>query len=217
MPDELRHDTHDIVRPSSTQYSLSLEDVSRRFDEAGLSRDIRTLQRYCAAGRLVSIKEMTASGLTYFVDPTSVDRAIIQLAQLHNLTDQVRHSPASPNVSHHAAQEFEPSKTPDVPRPSAAGRDTDTEEIPERQSASEPDTSGIVALLERENSTLREQSEFFRDQIKVKDTQIAALLERDKETNYLVRGLQTMLAPLLGRGGNADRQQEGSHGLENDR
>jgi hypothetical protein len=35
----------------------------------------------------------------------------------------------------------------------------------------------------------------------VKDTQIAALLERDKEeTNYLVGGLQTMLAPLLGRG-----------------
>ena len=48
-----------------------------------------------------------------------------------------------------------------------------------------------------------------RHQIQVKDTQIAALLERDKETNYLVRGLQTMLAPLLGRGGNADHRQEG--------
>ena len=32
---------------------------------------------------------------------------------------------------------------------------------------------------------------------------VAALLERDKETNYLVRGLQTMLAPLLGRGADA--------------
>ena len=48
------------------------------------------------------------------------------------------------------------------------------------------------------STSLREQNAFFRDQIGVKDTQIAALLERDKETNYLVRGLQTMLAPLLG-------------------
>src|SRR5450755_2289533 len=105
MPDEPRHDNPDTARPSATQYSLSLEDVSRRFDEAGLSRDIRTLQRYCAAGRLVSIKEMTASGLTYFVDPASVDRAIVQLAQLHNLTDQVRHSPTSEVASHHVARE----------------------------------------------------------------------------------------------------------------
>jgi hypothetical protein len=67
----------------------------------------------------------------------------------------------------------------------------------------------MVALLERENASLRDQSEFYRHQIEVKDTQIAALLERDKETNYLVRGLQTMLAPLLGRGGNADHPQEG--------
>ena len=154
MPDEPRHDNPDIARPSATQYSLSLEDVSRRFDDAGLSRDIRTLQRYCAAGRLVSIKEMTASGLTYFVDPVSVERAINQLAQLHNLTDQVRHSPASENVSHHVAQESEPSKTTDTPRPSAADRDIETEEIPERQGAPEPDMSGLVALLERENTTL---------------------------------------------------------------
>jgi hypothetical protein len=36
------------------------------------------------------------------------------------------------------------------------------------------------------------------DEIKIKNEQIAALLERDRETNFLVRGLQTMLAPLLG-------------------
>ncbi len=204
MPDEPRRDASDIGRPSATQYSLSLEDVSRRFDEAGLSRDIRTLQRYCAAGRLASIKEMTASGLTYFVDPGSVDRAIRELAQLHNLTDQVRRSTASENVSHTVAQEFKPLETPDTPRPSAADRDIEASIIQERQSAPEPDMSGVVAVLERENLLLREQKDFYRNQVEVKDTQIAALLERDKETNYLVRGLQTMLAPLLGRGGNAD-------------
>ena len=99
--------------------------------------------------------------------------------------------------------------TVDSPRPSAADRDIETEIIQERQSAPEPDTSGVVAVLERENTLLREQKDFYRHQVEVKDTQIAALLERDKETNYLVRGLQTMLAPLLGRGGNSDHRQDG--------
>ncbi len=208
MPDELRHDAPDLARPSLAHYSLSLEDVSRRFDEAGLSRDIRTLQRYCAAGRLVSIKEMTASGLTYFVDPASVDRAITQLAQLHNLTNQVRHSPTSEILSHNVVQESEPKIQIDTPRLSAVDRDKETEKIPERQSPTQPDVSGRVALLESENVLLREQKDFYRNQVEVKDTQIAALLERDKETNYLVRGLQTMLAPLLGRGGHADLREE---------
>jgi hypothetical protein len=45
-----------------------------RFVEAGLPRNIRSLQRYCAAGRLDCITEETASGLAYFVDPESVER-----------------------------------------------------------------------------------------------------------------------------------------------
>jgi hypothetical protein len=47
-----------------------------------------------------------------------------------------------------------------------------------------------VGLLEKEN-------EFLRGQVSVKDTQIEALLERDKETNTLIHRLQAMLAPLL--------------------
>ncbi|MDR3572033.1 MAG: hypothetical protein P4L81_07695 [Candidatus Pacebacteria bacterium] len=198
----------DQARPSATQYSLSLDDVSRLFDDAGLPRNVRTLQRYCAAGRLDCIKEETATGLAYFVDPVSVERAIKQLAQLHGLTDEVRHGTTSEKVTDSVAHDAEPSPTGDTPRPIAADRDTDTEIIPERQTTPEPDVSGLVAVLERENVSLREQGEFFRHQIEVKDTQIAALLERDKETNYLVRGLQTMLAPLLGRGANADHRAD---------
>jgi hypothetical protein len=54
-----------------------------------------------------------------------------------------------------------------------------------------PENSPYVALLEKVNEAQAQE-------IKIKNEQIAALLERDKETNYLVRGLQTMLAPLLG-------------------
>jgi hypothetical protein len=209
MPDEPRHDVSDTARPSATRYSLSLEDVSRLFEDAGLPRNGRTLQRYCAAGRLDCIKEMTVSGLAYFVDPASVARAIKELAQLHGLTDEVRHSATPERVSHYVGQDSEPLATPDTPRPRAADRDIEGPIIQERQSAPEPDVSGVVAVLERENTVLRQQNEFLYRQVDVKDTQIAALLERDKETNYLVRGLQTMLAPLLGRGGNGDPQPEG--------
>jgi hypothetical protein len=209
MPDEPRRDTLDTARLSATGYPLTLEDVSHLFEEAGLPRNTRTLQRYCAAGRLDCIKEETVSGLAYFVDPDSVDRAIKQLAQLHGLTEEVRQSATLESMSHRVGQDAESLVTADSPRPSAADRDIGEHIIPERQSALEPDTSGIVALLERENAGLREQGEFFRHQIEVKDTQIAALLERDKETNYLVRGLQTILAPLLGRGGNSDHRPEG--------
>jgi hypothetical protein len=209
MPDEPRHNAPDAARPTATEYPLTLEEVSRLFNDAGLPRNVRTLQRYCAAGRLDCIKEETATGLAYFVDPVSVERAIKQLAQLHGLTDEVRQSATPEEMSHHVAQVAAPSPMPDTPRPSAADRDNGNEKPLERQSAPESDMSGRVALLESENTLLREQKDFYRNQVEVKDTQIAALLERDKETNYLVRGLQTMLAPLLGRGGNADHRQEG--------
>ncbi|MGO4869792.1 MAG: hypothetical protein ACLPGW_04155 [Roseiarcus sp.] len=192
-----------------------MEDVSRLFDEAGLPRNVRTLQRYCAAGRLDSIKEETATGLAYFVDPVSVERAIKQLAQLHGLTDEVRHGATSEEMPHIVAHDAEPSPPPDAPRPSVVDRDKGTETIAERQSAPEPDTSGLVAVLERENVGLREQNEFLRRQVDVKDTQIDALLERDKETNYIVRGLQTMLAPLLGRGGNSDHRPDSDQHADN--
>jgi hypothetical protein len=212
MPDEPRHSTPATPRPTATEYSLTLENVSQLFSEGGLPRDKRTLQRYCAAGRLDCIKEETVTGLTYFVNPASVERAIKQLAQLHSLTDEVRHSETLEVVSHSVALDSEPFAKNDEPRSPAADRDIEVNDIPVRQTAPESDMSGLVVVLERENANLREQSEFFRHQIEVKDTQIAALLERDKETNYLVRGLQTMLAPLLGRGSNAEHRHQADEG-----
>ena len=58
--------------------------------------------------------------------------------------------------------------------------------------------SRYVVGLERAVERALEDRAFLHEQIKVKDTQIAALLERDRETNILVRGLQQMLSPLLG-------------------
>jgi hypothetical protein len=201
MRDEARHDASDTPRPSATRYILSLEETALRFTDAGLPRNIRSLQRYCAAGRLDCIKEETVSGLAYFVDPDSVERAITQLAQLHGITDEVRHSTTVHDMSHHVVSEDQTRLVDDTPRPSAANRDNDAPENQERQSPPQPDVSELVALIKEENR-------FLRDQIGVKDTQIAALLERDKETNFLIRGLQTMLSPLLGSGERRDPPEQ---------
>ncbi|RNJ50939.1 hypothetical protein [Methylocystis hirsuta] len=201
MPDEARQHDPDTARPSATRYSLTLNETARLFAEAGLPRNSRSLQRYCAAGRLDCIKEETATGLTFFVDPASVERAITQLAQLHGITDEVRQGAAEPDMSPSVAPAIEPNAKFDQPRPSAVERDTVAQEIPERPTSPQSDMSRYVAQVESENAMLKEHVAFLREQSQVKDTQIAALLERDRETNYLVRGLQHMLAPLLGRGG----------------
>lgn len=96
----------------------------------------------------------------------------------------------------------------DTPRPSAVERDSGEPENQERHSPPQPDVSELVGLIKEENR-------FLREQIGVKDIQIAALLERDKETNFLIRGLQTMLAPLLGRGSGAEPFRTAHHDTRN--
>jgi hypothetical protein len=77
-----------------------------------------------------------------------------------------------------------------------------------RQVATEPaatvETSRYVAHLEHQLEVARDERDFLREQLNRKDKTIDALLERDKETNYLVRGLQEMLTPLLGGGRRRD-------------
>ena len=66
------------------------------------------------------------------------------------------------------------------------------------QAAITADNSKYVTLLEKINE---QQSK----ELEIKNQQITALLERDRETNILFRGLQTMLAPLLGSGEQKDK------------
>ena len=54
-----------------------------------------------------------------------------------------------------------------------------------------------VERLEREAEQAKDERDFLREQIDRKDKTIEALIERDRETNFLIRGLQQMI-PLLG-------------------
>jgi hypothetical protein len=72
------------------------------------------------------------------------------------------------------------------------------------QAVSTADTSKYVALLERINEQQAKE-------LDIKNQQIASMLERDRETNILFRGLQTMLAPLLGSGNGELRDKTNSN------
>jgi hypothetical protein len=109
------------------------------------------------------------------ITPTSVARHIAQIAELASTTSR--------DLSRHAAA--------DVARP-------DRQEIEKNDAPTGLDQSRLVAADDRYMSQLETENSFLKTQVAVKDTQIAALLERDHETNSLINGLQRMLAPLLG-------------------
>ena len=201
-----------------TSYALSVDDAATLYARAGHPRTIRSIQRYCASGHLDCVKESTSLGDKYFVDAGSVARHIAQIEELIALDNRAagrvlsRHdaTTVAPQASDMMMrQTTTPLSLPDASDPSDAGHFTEGDNL--RQAPTPDGTSrpvatettpppAYVARLEREVEHLTEDKVFLREQIKTKDEQIGALLERDRETNILVRGLQQMLSPLLGSG-----------------
>lgn len=167
---------HDQPRPAAStdehSYLLSVEEAADRYAAAGHPRTIRAIQKYCGRGDLESQKVETTYGERYLITPTSVDRHIAMIAERTAASGHVQPRTDAP------VGNPEKLEAP-VSEPVATVRE-------------QPRTDAYVHRLESEN-------EFLRGQITVKDKTIDALLERDRETNHLVAGLQQMLAPLLGR------------------
>jgi hypothetical protein len=115
-----------------------------------------------------------------------------------------------PDMTRQAATEAMPSVMEDrVPPPeprhdAATGHDISRHEAAPEHDRPRPaatgETSRYVAHLERQLEVAQDERDFLREQIDRKDRTIESLIERDRETNVLVRGLQEMLTPLLGGG-----------------
>ncbi|MEO8630001.1 MAG: hypothetical protein ABI612_18135 [Betaproteobacteria bacterium] len=192
--DRLDATDHDTPRPVATDhdndFTLSIEDVSERYARAGHPRTIRTLQRYSVSGHLDAQKVATTLGDKYLVTPQSVARHIAQIEELHSL-DTIATNRATPRpvATSAPAQEIA----------TAQAKPTATADDVQRQTTTvASNLSPYVARLEREVEQAKDEREFLREQINRKDRTIEALIERDRETNFLVRGLQEMLTPLLG-------------------
>jgi hypothetical protein len=161
-------------RSPDHQYVLSIEQVAELYAKAGHPRTSRAIQKYCSLSKLDCHKVETETGEKYLVAPYSVDRHISYINEVRivaNSRDQTR---LDANVRALENKGAEGNNSREQSR-------TDAVRAPEDR---------YVVLLEEENK-------FLRGQVSVKDTQIEALLERDKETNTLIHRLQAMLAPLL--------------------
>lgn len=208
MPDE--------PRPVATERdTLTIEETADLYARSGHPRTVRTIQRYCATGHLECVKAQTSLGDKYFVHRESIGRHLAQIEELAALDtrtdrdtsrpvavpdaapvfrDEPRPAASEPTPSSPVAPEFPKTTEGDMTRPAATEPD-----VMSRPDATPPDViTKYAERLEGENDRLRDDIAFLRDQVHTKDRQIDALLERDRETNFLVQGLQHMLSPLLG-------------------
>ncbi len=171
--------TDDLSRPVATNpdsgFTLTIDEALERYARAGLPRTPRSVQRYCAKGHLDCRRIETAFGEKYLISPASVDKHIGYIEELRPVaTSRDQSRPVATTVA------------------SEASHDEPRQEAPTSPDLSRPVATAYVERLEGEN-------EFLKVQIGVKDKTIEALLERDRETNHLIAGLQKMLTPLLGR------------------
>jgi len=185
--------TDDLSRQAATspdsEYTLSIDEAAERYEHAGHPRTPRSIQRYCAKGHLDCRRMETPFGEKFLIAPASVVKHIAYI-------EEVRPTATGRDTSRQVAADVAAQERDDEPR---------------RGASTGPDVSRHAATDTRYLERLEGDNEFLRGQIAVKDTTIAALLERDRETNVLVNQLQRMLAPLLGRPidapGEAARQE----------
>jgi hypothetical protein len=171
-----------VATSSDSDFTLTIEDALALYAAAGIPRTPRSIQRYCAKQHLSSRRIETEFGEKYLITRASVEKHIAYI------------------------KEVTPATSRDVPRPVAttvAAENND--DMPRQEPATTVDQSRPAATTPTEDSryvvSLEGQIDFLRDQVKVKDTQIAELTERARETNHLVAGLQNLLRPLLGKPG----------------
>jgi hypothetical protein len=183
-PDTAGHD-----QPSpATQFTLTVEEAVLRYAQLGHPRNPRSIRRFCQQGTIDCRKVRTSNfSELYLIDPASIERHAKEIAETFPIVPQ--------DMSAH-----------DLPSPDMGGHgqlrpDTKVESIHDDR---------YVALLEKVNTDQAEQLKTKDEQLKIKDTQIAAMLERDRETNFLIRGLQTLL-------GLPERQEPAAtHATSND-
>src|SRR5258708_7312695 len=134
-----------------SEHSLSIEEVGDLYAQAGLARDLRTIQRYCRRGRLDARLVEFPFGEKYLITPTSVERHIAFLKELR-LAAADRGEPG-PAAASHAKEIPQPSEE----RPAATGTDQ-----PRLTAADE-------ALVSRHVVALEGQNDFFRGRTAAKN------------------------------------------------
>lgn len=175
---------------------LTVQDAVTYCQSKGLSRTPKTIRKWAlrsqhldaGTGDVVSRAQDTENGFRWLIERKSLDVKIAQEIEF-----EARKKPAS--------------FVPNLLEPVETGADKDTE-VQLQETTPEPMNTGshpseVVHTLPHPDASyvafLEKQLDRAHQQIDVKDKQIDALLERDRETNILIQGLQGGLTRLLNR------------------
>ena len=104
-----------------TRYQISLNEVARRFIDAGLPRSEKTLRRYCTQGKLDAVQsDGPTSREQWYVRDSSIAPLIGELLQIHGRADMAEHSAAMPTLVRLETIDNPVIAQPDVAAPSPA-------------------------------------------------------------------------------------------------
>ncbi len=175
--DDTENDTSrdDAAERDQACHTLSAEETSAIFADAGVPRSIRTVQRYCKKEHLDCITIDTEISETYLIDRNSVDRRIKELQQLDRILRSTGDATSREETRH-----------------DAAGHGTS------RHDGSE-DTTGKIAELEQENLQLkidRAAKEQVINQLVIERKEhVAQMTEQGRQIGVLETRLKQIEAP----------------------
>lgn len=175
---------------------LTVQDAVTYCQSKGLSRTPKTIRKWAlrsqnldaGTGDIVSRAQDTENGFRWLIERRSLDVKIAQELEFETRKKAVTFVPNLLELVETGADE-----SPGVQANEPIAEPVSTSSYPSEavHTLPHPDSS-YLAFLEK-------QLDRAHQQIDVKDRQIDALLERDRETNILIQGLQGGLTRLLQR------------------
>ncbi len=175
--DDTINDTsrNDAAERDQARHTLSAEETSVIFAEAGVPRSVRTVQRYCKKGHLACITVDTEISEKYLIDRNSVERRIKELQQLDRVLRSTVVATSREETRHDAAE-----------------RGTS------RHDGSE-DTAGKIAELEEKNFQLTidraAKEQVINHFVKERKEHVAKLTEQGRQIGILETRLKQIEAP----------------------
>jgi hypothetical protein len=150
---------HDVSRHDDTvsQYTLTVEEASQTFKNAGIPRSPRTIIRYCSLKHLNCIKVDTERNEKYLVSPPSVSARIEELQQVMAAS----HVAPRPDITRRV-ESYPDTSGNDSTRPDMSRNDDQAKQLAQLESR--------VGELGRENEELKYINRDLEITNRVKDT-----------------------------------------------
>ncbi len=182
---------------------LSVADAVAYCARHGLNRNIKTIRRWAERSLKrpdeaeVKVREQdTGFGFRYMIEQSSLDLKIRQELDFEAKqakADTSGHDHASPDMPSDAHDETKPS-VPEEMHADTPGHDQAVPDEPARKLAVHSIGDDFLKSQMKEKDG---QIAELNKQLERKDDQIMTMLERDRETNILIRGLQNTVADIL--------------------